>query len=216
MYVVLGIGNFGYYVAKTLFDADEEVLAIDRNREKILNAEKVCSKAVVGDVTDKDMLRKLEVHKAEAVFVGLGDDMAASILVTLYLKDMGAQRIIVKAISEDHERILKMIGADYVVFPERDTAVKTAKQVLSPNMLESFFLTSDYTMVEMSPIREWEGKTLAQADIRRKHNLQVVAIKSTIEDKLYMPPPSDYVLKTDDILIIVGRNEDIKKLQGKI
>ncbi len=213
MYVILGIGNFGYYVAKTLYEAGEEVLAVDQSRERVQNADKICTKAVVADVTDRDTLKSLDVDEARAVIIALGDDMAASILATLHLKDLGARRIIVKAISEEHARILAMIGAHEVIFPERDMALKVARQIISPNMLDSLYLSEQYSMWEIAPPSGWIGKTLSQIKVRNEYNIQVVAIKDALEDAMHIPPPSDYVIKDSDILIVIGRNRDLEKLK---
>jgi trk system potassium uptake protein TrkA len=135
-FVVLGLGNFGIYLAKSLSEVGKEVIAVDRNKERVQKAQEFCSYALVGDATDKSMLDSIGVEKGDTVMVSLGDNISASVLVTLYLKDLDVQNVQVKIISEDHGRVLEKIGATEVIFPERDLAQKVAQTLSSPNVID--------------------------------------------------------------------------------
>lgn len=213
MYVVLGLGTFGFYLARSLNEAGADVLAVDRDKEKVKNADKFCTKAVTADVTDPEVLKSLGVREASAVIVSLGEDMAASILTTLHLKDLGVKRIIVKAISEEHERILKILGAEQIVFPERDTAIKVSQQLLSPNLLDALPLSDNYSVWEVAPQKKWIGKSLGELQFRSRYRVQVLAVKDSLKDEIYFNPSGEYVIKDSDLLVLLGTVDDLEKIK---
>jgi len=211
-FVVLGLGNFGIYLAKSLFEVGKEVIAVDRNKERVQKAQEFCSYALVGDATDKSMLDSIGVEKGDTVMVSLGDNISASVLVTLYLKDLDVQNVHVKIISEDHGRVLEKIGATEVIFPERDLAKKVAQTLSSPNVIDYLPLTGEYDIVEIAPPKDFIGKTLAELRLRNKYNISILAVRGLVPESITMNPGGSFTVKDSDILIVLGKPDDIEKI----
>lgn len=213
-FVVIGLGNFGYFLAKSLFEGGKEVIGVDRNKERVQRLQDFCSYAVVGDATDKSILESVGIEKDDAVIVSLGDNISASVLVTLYLKDLHIDNIHVKIISEDHGRALERIGATEVIFPERDLARKLAKTLLSPNVIDYLPLTDEYNIVEIAPPKEFIGKTLAELRLRSKYHINILAVRGLVPEEITMNPGGTFTIKDSDILLALGRPDDIEKIKG--
>jgi trk system potassium uptake protein TrkA len=213
-FVVLGLGNFGIYLAKSLFEVGKEVIAVDRNKERVQKAQEFCSYALVGDATDKSMLDSIGVEKGDTVMVSLGDNISASVLVTLYLKDLDVQNVHVKIISEDHGRVLEKIGATEVIFPERDLAKKVAQTLSSPNVIDYLPLTGEYDIVEIVPPKDFIGKTLAELRLRNKYNISILAVRGLVPESITMNPGGSFTVKDSDILIVLGKPDDIEKIKA--
>ena len=213
-FVVIGFGNFGFYVAKSLFEEGKEVIGVDRNKDRVQRLRDFCSHAVVGDATDKSFLESVGVEKGDWVIVSLGDNISASVLVTLYLRDMHIENIHVKIISEDHGRALERIGAKEVIFPERDLAQKLAKTFLSPNLIDYLPLSDEYNIVEIAPPKEFIGKTLAELELRNKYNISIIAVKGLVPERITLNPGGAFTVKDSDILLALGKPDDIKKMKG--
>jgi trk system potassium uptake protein len=211
-FAVIGLGNFGSNVARVLFDLGHEVICLDSDEAKVNRAQRYSAYGVVGAATDKEMLESLQVDCLDAVFVSLGDSMAESILTTLHLRDLKAKRIVAKILSEDHGRILTKVGAHDVVFPERDMAVQVANYVSSPSIMSYLELSPDYSVQEIAPANEFVGKTLAETRIRHKHGVNVIGIRDVLMDQINLNPAANYVIKDSDVLIVIGRHEDLVKL----
>jgi len=212
-FVVIGLGNFGFYLAKSLFDEGKEVIGVDLNKERVQRLKDVCSYAVAGDAIDKSVLESIGIERDDVVIVSLGTNISASVLVTLYLKDLKIENIYVKIISEDHGRALEKIGATEVIFPERDMAKKLAETLLSPNLLDYLPLSEEYSIVEIAPPKEFIGKTLAELRLRRKHNITILAVRGVIPEEITMNPDGAFMVKDSDILIALGKPEDIQKIK---
>ncbi len=213
-FVVIGLGNFGYYLARSLFEGGKEVIGVDRNKERIQRLQEFCSYAVVGDATDKSILESVGIEKDDAAIVSLGDNISASVLVTLYLKDLHIENIHVKIISEDHGRALERIGATEVIFPERDLATKLAKSLSSPNLIDYLPLTEEYDIVEIAPPKEFIGKTLAELGLRSKYGINILAVRGLVPEKITMNPGGAFTIKDSDILLALGKPDDIEKMKG--
>jgi len=213
-FVVIGLGNFGFYLAKSLTEEGKEVVGMDRNKERVQRLQEFCSYAVVGDATDKSILESIGIGKDDAAIVSLGDNISASVLVTLYLKDLDIKNIHVKIISEDHGRALERIGATEVIFPERDLAKKLAKSLSSPNLIDFLPLTDEYNIVEIAPPKKFIGKTLAELELRSKYNISILAVRGLVPEKITMNPGGSFSVKDSDILIALGKPEDVEKIKG--
>jgi trk system potassium uptake protein TrkA len=213
-FVVIGLGNFGFYLAKSLSEEGKEVAGVDRNKERVQRLQEFCSYAVVGDATDKSILESIGIGKDDAAIISLGDNISASVLVTLYLKDLDIKNIHVKIISEDHGRALERIGATEVIFPERDLARKLAKSLSSPNLIDFLPLTDEYNIVEIAPPKKFIGKTLAELELRNKYNISILAVRGLVPEKITMNPGGSFTVKDSDILIALGKSEDIEKIKG--
>ena len=214
-FAVIGLGRFGFYLVKTLFEKGHDVIAIDSKRDVVQEIKDYCSQAVVANATDKDALVSLGVPEVDVAIVAIGTPMEASILATLYLKEMGIDHIVVKAKSNDHAKILEKIGATDVVFAEREMAIKVVNSLTSRNVMEYLPLAPDYSIMEVAPPKEFIGKTLAEIDLRKKYHVQVIAIKEFIPEKMVMVPGADFVIKDSDMLVVMGSNKDLEALQKK-
>nr|WP_269145538.1 TrkA family potassium uptake protein [Cohnella fermenti] len=210
-FAIIGLGRFGSSVAKFLSEMGYEVLAIDDNAERVQDLVNVVTHAVSADSTDEEAMRALGIRNFDVVVVAIGENIQASILTTLILKDLGVGKIIVKAQNELHGKVLNKIGADKVVFPERDMGLRVAHHLISPNIMEHIELSSDYSIVEMTAPSAMRGKNLRQLDIRAKYQCNVLAVKR--DGEMNISFPADEPLCRDDVLVIVGRNEQLTRLE---
>lgn len=210
-YAVIGLGRFGSSVAKYLSEMGYEVLAVDDNAERVQDLANIATHAVSADSTDEEAMRAIGIRNIDVVVVAIGQDIQASILTTLILKDLGVPNIIVKAQNELHGKVLNKIGADKVVFPERDMGLRVAHHLISPNILEHIELSTDYSIVDMQVPSAMYGKSLRELDIRLKYNCNVLAVKR--DGEMNITPRADEPLTGDDVLVIVGKNEQLTKLE---
>ena len=210
-FAIIGLDRFGSSVAKYLAEMGYEVLAVDDNAQRVQDVAHAVTHAVAADSTDEEAMSSLGIRNFDVVVVAIGQDIQSSILTTLILKDLGVPYIIVKAQNELHGKVLNKIGADKVVFPERDMGLRVAHHLISPNILEHIELSPDYSIVEMRLPSVMFGKNLKQLDIRQKYNCNVLAVKRN--EEMNITPSADEPLIRDDILVIVGKNEQLTKLE---
>lgn len=213
-FAVIGLGSFGINVAKTLYEQGNEVLAIDIEKEKIEEVKSFVTHAVSMDSADKENLKALGIQDMDVVIVSLGPQMESSILTVLYLYELRVKRIIAKALTEDHAKILESIGATEVIYPEKDMAIKVAHRLSSPNVLEYLPLTSGISIQEIAPPEKFIGKTLKELDLRNKYGIQVIAVKELIPENTILIPRADFVIKDSDILIIIGEEKKLAKINS--
>jgi trk system potassium uptake protein TrkA len=213
-FVVIGLGRFGSSIARTLYNLGYDVLGIDSDEEIVQSMADSITHTVQADATDENTLKALGVRNFDVGIVSIGHDIQSSILVTLILKEMGIRYVVTKAQNELHGKVLYKIGADRVVFPERDMGIRVAHNLVSSNILDYIELSPDFSIVEITALSEWYDKTLGQLDMRMKHGLNVMAIKRK-EEVLVSPKADDAILK-GDILIVVGQNKDIEKLEKHV
>jgi trk system potassium uptake protein TrkA len=211
-FAVIGYGSFGSNMAKTLFAKGHEVLVIDKDRERISAAKDFATNAVMSDSAVKENLEALGLRDMDVVVVSMGHEMEASVLTTLYLRELGAKRILTKALSEDHAKVLEAVGATEVVYPEKDMAVRTALRLSSPNILEYLPLSHGITIQEIAPPARFIGKTLKEIDLTNRYGVQVVAVKEIISDHVVVIPRADFVVKDSDILVLIGEEEQLGKI----
>lgn len=212
-FAVIGLGKFGFHLAKALFEHGHEVLAIDHDKERVQAVQPFSTQAVVADVRQRDVLKTLGIEQMDAVLVSTGDDIASSILITLYLKELKVKRILAKAVNEDHGKILERIGATEVIHPEKEMAIKTAASISTPNILDFVPMVENYSLVELAPPKAFVGKTLGGLDLRVKYNIYVIGIKEVLTGNFVLVPPADFLVKDSDILFIIGHQDNIAKLE---
>lgn len=221
---VIGLGKFGQSVAETLSQKGKEVLAIDINEDRVRAVSELVSQAVELDSTDEKALRAAGIENVDAAVVAIGRGLEASIMVTLNLKEIGVKEIVAKAVSEMHGKVLRKVGATRVVFPERDMGVRIAHSLLSVSTLEQIQLSNEHSIVEIIAPSVFVDKTLKELRLRSQYGVDVIALRrkiptvtdkgvTEIEEKLIVAPGADDVVNEGDVLVIVGSNNDIHKLQ---
>ncbi|TKH05749.1 TrkA family potassium uptake protein [Peribacillus simplex] len=206
-YAVIGLGRFGTSVAHRLYSAGQEVLGIDVNEERVENAELSVTHAVMADTTEEETLKSIGIRNFDCVIVAIGNDMQSSILTTLLLKEIGVKKVIAKALNKNHGQVLTKIGADWVIYPERDMGERVANQLLSPNMLNYIELSKEYNIEEIILPMSMKGKSLRELDLRAKYNISVIAIVSNGE--IIIAPSPDQDIHEKDMLLVVGNKEDL-------
>ena len=212
-FVVIGLGNFGHYLAINLYKKGHEVVAIDKNADRVAEIKDQVSQAVIADATDRKAMEALGLDKMDAAVICIGSVLSESILATLNMKDIGIAQVFAKALSEAHSRILYKIGTSEVFFPEKDQATSLAERLHNPNMLDYFPFLEGYSIIEMSAPDQFVGKSLRDLDLINRFGVQVVAIKELVPDRLNLIPTARCVLKNSDIMILLGPNEAFDKLR---
>lgn len=210
-YVVIGCGRFGSSLAQTLYEQGYDVLAIDKNEEKVQEISNYVTHAVQAEAIDENALISLGIRNFDVAVVTIGSDMQASILATLMVKELGVKTVIAKAQNELHGAVLEKIGADKVVYPERDMGTRVARQLVSSNFLDHIEFAPDYSIVEIKVMEEWKGKSLRDLKLNIRYGINIIAIKQG--DDLNISPYADDIIEEDDILIVIGNNNDLKKLE---
>lgn len=215
-FVVIGLGNFGFHVAKNLAEKGKNVLAIDSDPGQIDKIKNIVSDSVIGDVKNKLFLTEFIDGTADAAIISTGDRMFDSILAVHHLKEIGVKNIYVKAIDETHAQLLKLMGATDIIFPEKDIAGWWANKLSEPNLIEHLPLSEDYSIVEYACPDRFAGSTLKKLELRSKYKILLVAVKDIMTDEFILMPAADFVLKPDTILILMGKKEDINRMKLKV
>jgi trk system potassium uptake protein TrkA len=215
-FAVIGIGNFGFYLAVNLYKKGHEVLVIDSDQSRIQEIKDLVNQAVVADATDREALKSLGLDQVDAAVVSIGTDIGVSILTTLNLKEIGTRRILSMAVSEPHGRVLQRLGVSEVLFPEKDMAASLADKLHNPNMIEYIPFVEGYGIIELAPPQDFVGKTLKELDLINRHGVQVLAVKETVPDQFNLIPTAQFVLKDSDILILLGPSSFLDKLKKEV
>lgn len=210
-FVVIGCGRFGSSVAKTLCKLGYDVLAVDQDIERVQELSEYVTHAVQADAEDENALRAIGIRNFDVAVVTIGSNIQASIMGTLIAKDLGVKKVIAKAQSEIHGKVLYKIGADKVIFPERDMGVRVAHNLVSSNILDVIEFAPDYSIIEIVAVQEWEDKTLKELKLPNTYGISVMAIKNG--DNINISPYADDVVKKGDILVILGHNDNLKKIE---
>ena len=211
-FVVIGLGRFGTAVATELCELGHEVLAIDGAEEHVQQVAERVTHAVTGDARDPSVLRALGVRNYDCAIVAGGDDVVNSALITLNLKELGVKQVICKAQSHVHRKVLEKIGADRVVFPEHEMGVKLAQGLSSSNVLNFIELSDDFGIVELEAPKSWQGHSIKALDVRAKYHVNIIAVRKGAQGNLDVAPGGDYVLEARDVVVTLGRNDDINRL----
>ncbi len=209
--IIIGLGNFGSTVATSLAEKGHDVIVIDSRENVVDRIGAFVSRAAVGDATQKEMLKQIGAAEADVGVVSTGDDITASILATMALNDLKVRDVIVKVVSAEHARVMQRLGVREVVFPERDSALALATRVSGSALLNYVSLGPDFSIQEMGVPNAWEGKTIRELDLRRRHDISIVALNDVLTDKINPTPDPDYVLKDTDTLLVVGTGEALAR-----
>lgn len=213
-FVVIGLGRFGGSIVRELIEQDADVMAIDKDTERVDEFASIATQAVVADTTDESVLKSLGIRNFEHVIVAIGENIQASILTTLMLKEIGVKKITVKAQNDYHATVLDKIGADKVVHPERDMGIRIAHNMLSNNVLDYLELSDEHSIMEVKANERLAGFTLIGLDIRANYGINIVAIKRGKD--IIVSPQADMEIQLQDILIIIGSDADINRFEKKM
>ena len=218
-YAVIGLGRFGFSVAKTLAKYDAEVIAIDSQEERVKKAADFVTYAVQLDAIDEKALRSVGVQNVDTAIVSIGENIEASILVVMLLKELGIKNIIAKAVTTLHGKVLENLGVNRIIFPERDMAIRVAHSLIRPSVLEQLELSQEYSIVELPTPGNLVGKTLKDTQLRTKYGVNLIAIKrkittekGIIKDSWNVNPLPTDTIEKEDILVLIGLNEDLDKI----
>ena len=213
---VFGLGAFGRHVALEMASAGHDVLAMDREEDRTAPVRDHVSRAVVGDAVNRPTLERLGIEGIDAAVVSLGQNMSGSILLTLHLTELKVKRVLVKALDDDHGLVLSKLGADQIIFPEREMAGRLARVLTYPNLVDILPLGPDMALVEMAVPDFLAGKSLRELDMRKTYGIQVLAVKDP--DSVHVDPILDpgQIVEAGTILICMGRTADLEKFQNQV
>ncbi|SKA08179.1 potassium channel family protein [Selenihalanaerobacter shriftii] len=210
-FIVIGLGRFGSSVAKTLSEKGYDVLAIDRAESKVQEISNIVTHTVQVDATDENSLKTLGVSNFDVAIVSIGEDIHANILATLILKELGVKHVVVKAQDRLHGKVLSKVGADKIVYPERDMGTRIANNLISSNMLDYIEFAPDYSIIEIKATKKMDGNSLADLELRSKFGVNVMAIKT--REGLEITPEAEKIIRMGDVLIVIGNNKSLEKLR---
>lgn len=212
-FVIIGCGRFGASVAKTLYKLGYEVMVVDKDINIIQEMSECVTHAIQADASDESALRALGIRNFDVAVITIGSNVQDSIMATLLVKELGVKTVITKAQSEIHGKVLKKIGADKVVFPERDMGVRVAHNLISSNILDVIELMPDYSIIEVVALKEWEDQTLIDLRLPKRLGVSIMAIKTG--DKINITPYAQDIIKKDDVVVLLGHNDNLKKIEQR-
>ena len=213
-YLVVGLGRFGTSVAKALYNSGNDVLAIDKNEEVVNEISEHVTQAVTVNATDETSLKAMGIGNFDVAIVSIGTDVQSSIMSVLLLKELGVKYIIAKAHDDLHGKVLRKIGADRVVFAERDMGMRVAHNLVSSNILDYIELSPNYGIVETLPPKGWHGKNLNELNVRSKYGINIIALKRGKD--VNVSPSADEIIGINDILVVVGGTDELEKLENMV
>ncbi|MBN2982873.1 MULTISPECIES: potassium channel family protein [Cohnella] len=213
-FVIIGLGRFGSSLGRELIELGFEVLGVDRDEEKVQEMSGVLTHAVVADATEEEVLRSIGARNFDCGVVAIGDDIQASILATILLKELGVKKVVAKAVNELHGRVLERLGVDRIIYPERDMGIRVAHQLVSPNLLDYIELSKTYTIAELNVPDCLTGKSLSEVNPRGRFGCSVVAINKP--KGIIIAPTAEDLLEKKDVMVVIGTNEQIEQFQESI
>ena len=214
--VVIGLGNFGFHLAREIAKLGHRVIAVDQNIDKVQSIGKDVTKAVEADITRKDVIASIGLGDADLAVVSLGKHIDLSALATLYLKELGLRDIWVKVVSEDHAQLMRLIGATDTIYPERDMAERVARRINYPNIVDRLSLSADLGILEVYLTEELEGKTLVDLDLRRRFDVNVIAVRGAKDPGGRINPDPTRPLAAGEELFILGTIDNLQRLQKEL
>lgn len=213
-FAVIGIGNFGYYLAKALYKKGHDVMAVDIDPKIIQKIKNDVSQAVVADATDLEAMQELNLSEFDTVILSTGSVLSSSILAALNLVELGITRVHAKALSQAHGKILEKIGLPDIFFPEKDMALSMAERLNAPDMLDYLPFMEGYSIIGIYPPKRFMGKRLMDLDLINKYGVQVIAVSSENNEKHAMIPTGNFVVNAKEKLILMGPNKALDKLRA--
>ncbi len=218
-FAVIGLGRFGAAVARTLVDLGHDVIGVDKDELQVQHVADVVTQALELDATDERALRSAGIADVDAAVVSMGENVEASLLIVMTLKDMNVDRVIAKATTEIHGRILEKIGVSRVVFPERDMGVRVAHSIVVPTVVDHIELSREFSLIELPPAPDFVGRTLQELALRPRFGVTVIAINRRDETGLettVVSPPADEIIRAGDVLVILGHNDALAAISSLV
>ena len=215
-FIVIGLGSFGSALARKLKENGIRVTGIDSDPVRVEACQEFLFEAVIGDATDRETLASLYVDRAEVIVISMGEDITRSLLATLHTRELKAKRVMVKGVTHEHGKLLKSLGVERVVFPEIEIAQQLADRLTYTSFLDFFSIDREYSFVEVAMPDSLSGKLLMESDLRRKYNLYVIGIKDVMTNKLNMFPDGEFRLNDEQLLLLVGKELDLKKFRDSL
>ena len=212
-FVVLGLGTFGGALATRLADNGCRVTGVDVNPALVEALKDKLYEAVIANATERSVVDQLGLAEADAVLISLGEELSPSLLATLHAREAGAKRILVKGLTDEHGKILRSLGVERVVFPEIEIAHTLADQMTWPNVLDYVPIDPEHSVIEITVPDSISGSTLLEADLRRRFNIWVIGIKDALTGKFHMLPGPDFRFNPDQMLVLVGKQDDLMRFR---
>lgn len=213
-YAVIGLGRFGSSLAKELMKLGYEVLGIDRREAMVDDLSGELTHTVLAESNDEEVLKSLGIRNFDCVVIAIGDDIQASILAAILCKELGVKKVVAKAMSDLHGKVLEKIGVDKVIFPERDMGIRVAHQLASPSLLDYIELSKDYTIAELAVSKKISGFTLKELNTRARFGCSVVAINK--KDGVIIAPTAEDTVHEKDIMVVIGTNAQIERFEDAV
>ncbi len=212
-FLIIGMGRFGSSLALELSNLGHDVLIIDRSEDRVSPLADHVTHAVIGDAKDESVMNSIGARNFDVAVVAMANNIEDSVLITIMLKEMGVKKVIAKAQSILHMKILERIGADVTVFPERDMGKRLAQHLSAKNIIDFIELSEEYSIVEIEAPSQWFGKSLAELNIRGQYGLNVIAARDKTARNLTVSPTAAYIIREGDVLIVIGENDSVNKLR---
>ncbi len=212
-FIIIGLGRFGSSAAEALYEMGHEVLVVDQDENAVNHLAEHCTHGAIGDARDIEVLRAAGAAECQYAIVAMGEDLAASVLITMNLRDLGCKYIICKAQNEMYKRALERVGADRVLIPERDMALRLVQSLGSRSFLDYMDLAGDYAIAEFEAPRSWVGKSLKSLNVRSRYQVSVLAIRNERTGKMQMSPGADDMIAQGDTVMVMGKEHDLKRMQ---
>ena len=209
-FLIIGVGRFGKHLAKKLIDLGNDVVAVDEDTEKIEGLSNILTDAFVGDCTNESVLKALGINNFDVCFVCTAEDFQASMEVTAILKELGAKHIVSTAKQDRQAQLLLKIGADDVIYAEKQIAEKTGIRYNAQNIFDLIQVTNEYAIYEIAVPVSWLNKSIVEINVRKNYNVNIKAVKTG--DEINPAPGADYIFKTNDHIMAIGKQKDIAKL----
>lgn len=210
-FLVIGLGKFGTSVAKCLVKMGCQVIAVDRNEEKVQDIADDVTYAVALDVTDAEALENLGISNLDAAVIAISNDMESSIMATILAKELGVPKVLAKASNEIHKKILLKVGADTVVFPETEMGARTARNLVAGDFVDLVELSDDISIIETNVRPEWAGRSIREVGFREKYSINIIAVKAN--GQIDVSPDPNEPISQDMQLVLLGDNKALKKLE---
>lgn len=212
-FAVIGMGRFGKSIALQLFKMGYEVLAVDKDIDKINAVADYVTQAVCADAKEESVLKSLGIRNYDCVVIAIGGNISDSVLITLNVKESGIKQIVCKALDRQHKKVLEKIGADKVIIPEQEAGIKIAINLVSKRIIDMIDISDKYSIADIIVPKRWVGKSIEELSVRKKHGVNIVAIKTNLSDnEVTITPKPDYIFKGTDIVVLVGETESINTL----